>query len=284
MMVCYCSNMNMQDIAYDGERIQWANRSIRSPEATFGQICYNPGGFCGPRTQRYYELILLQSGSCVVTLDHVTVFPLKVGGLYLFQPKHLEQFQYDAGGASNHWWCAVHPMALPPETRLALDTMPDGFAVFPSECINHILASAFSLGTALSESHSVITALAIAIFAEFIHCAQRKSVKDVQITKAIQYMQDHLSDEDCLKKAQQVAACAKTAFTYKFTQVTGKTPSRYLWQLRTERGIHLLAASGLSISEISYRCGFKSPYHFSRCVQQLRSVSPRALRQAAWND
>ncbi|MCS7062178.1 MAG: helix-turn-helix transcriptional regulator, partial [Anaerolineae bacterium] len=67
-----------------------------------------------------------------------------------------------------------------------------------------------------------------------------------------------------------------------FRRHTGTTPARYWWQLRLERGVELLRETGLSITEIAQRTGFRSSFHFSRLVKQRYRLSPRALRKQAW--
>jgi AraC-like DNA-binding protein len=49
-----------------------------------------------------------------------------------------------------------------------------------------------------------------------------------------------------------------------------------------ERGAALLSATGLTVSQIADRCGFKNPFHFSRLLRKMQGVSPRQLRQRAW--
>lgn len=61
------------------------------------------------------------------------------------------------------------------------------------------------------------------------------------------------------------------------------SPSRFLWKLRTERGIAMLRETGLSVAEIAYQCGFQNPFHFSRLVKQLQGIPPRDVRKQAWN-
>jgi transcriptional regulator GlxA family with amidase domain len=68
----------------------------------------------------------------------------------------------------------------------------------------------------------------------------------------------------------------------KFRAKMGTTPARYLWRFRTERGAAMLGETGLTIAEIADRCGFKSPFHFSRIIKQHFGQSPKSLRRQAW--
>ena len=57
---------------------------------------------------------------------------------------------------------------------------------------------------------------------------------------------------------------------------------RYVWEARTRRGAQLLRETGLTVSEIAYRCGFQTPFHFSRWVKQVHGMSPKEFRAQAW--
>ena len=57
------------------------------------------------------------------------------------------------------------------------------------------------------------------------------------------------------------------------------SPSQYLWELRISKGVNLLRATGHNISEIAYRCGYQTPYHFSRHIKQKFGCSPSELRE-----
>ena len=67
-----------------------------------------------------------------------------------------------------------------------------------------------------------------------------------------------------------------------FKSDLGITPSRYLWDRRTRQGARLLQETGLTVAEIAYRCGFQTPFHFSRLVKKTFGCSPRELRNRTW--
>jgi len=274
--------MKKSDIAYDGERVEWNQRHIHSDNSTIGQVSYNPEGFCGPRVQRDFQLVMLTSGSCEATVDE-KAFPLQLDKIYLFTPRHRERFDFSQSQKTRHFWCTVSARAMPQEMKQALLASTEN-GVLPSECFHRLMSAAFLLSITESKaSQQVVDFLALALFAEFLHGAKHaKSEADPMMIRVLRYLEDHLAEEECLKEARRLSGYSNTAFIYKFKQATGHTPSRHLWQLRAEKGIQLLSETGLTISEIAYHCGFKNPFHFSRCVRQLQGVSPRELRQAAW--
>jgi AraC family transcriptional regulator of arabinose operon len=84
---------------------------------------------------------------------------------------------------------------------------------------------------------------------------------------------------DDLAEAADVSA---NHLTRLFKEHLNITPSRYLWQYRTQRGVDLLRHTGLSVSQIAQRVGFTTPFHFSRLVKQTHDLSPRQLREKLW--
>jgi AraC-like DNA-binding protein len=282
---CYCARMKEGCASYDGEFIEWEQRSVRSARVTFGQVRYSPGGFCGPRTQRDYQLVLLYAGSCDVKVDAANI-ALRVGEARLFTPGHREHFQFDARVQSHHFWCSASPAALPRELRLALDAAACAAAP-PSECFARLASAAFLLLPDASDAAGrAVDALAAALFSEFLNMAAHAAAapqRDACVARALRHMQGHLSEPGCLAGAQRAAGCCANALIYKFKAAMGATPARHLWRLRAEKGLELLADTGLSVAEIAEQCGFRNPFHFSRCIRGLQGASPREVRRRAWD-
>lgn len=277
--------MKPSALAYDGANIEWELRSVRSPRVTFGQVRYQPGGYCGPRVQRDYQLVLLYSGSCELRVG-ASARPLKVGDVYLLKPGHREHFLFDRARQTHHFWCSAAPENLSPALRKSLNAAaPEGQP--PSECFTRLVSAAFLQRTGQSPSaEQVVDTLAQTLLCEFLNMAahaRQMSRDDACVLRALRHMEDHLADPDCLAGARRAAGCSVNALIYKFVAAVGATPARHLWRLRTEKGLGLLADTGLSVAEIADRCGFKNPFHFSRCVRRFQSESPRSVRRRAWD-
>jgi AraC family transcriptional regulator of arabinose operon len=56
----------------------------------------------------------------------------------------------------------------------------------------------------------------------------------------------------------------------------------YVWRRRVEAGIDLLTHTGLPVSDIAFRVGFKSVYHFSRRISEHTGRSPTTVRRERW--
>ncbi len=270
---------------YDGVNILWDSRRIKTSSTKFGEVRYKPGGFVGPRIQHYYELVVLHSGSCRVSIDDVS-HDLTPGWAAIFIPKHREYFEFSAIAETHHSWCHLDPRFMPAALKHQISKAP--FTTPCSETFKHIHAAAFKLRPPIKkQADGLINLIGLSLFSEYLNMAQEfmaQSHHDAAINLAIRYMEEHFGDEDCLPAARNVSGVSQNAMIYKFREALKTTPARYLWKLRTEHGVAMLSDTGLSVAEIGYRCGFKNPYHFSKLVTKLQGVSPRQIRRRAWQD
>jgi transcriptional regulator GlxA family with amidase domain len=67
-----------------------------------------------------------------------------------------------------------------------------------------------------------------------------------------------------------------------FKQHTGRSPARYLHQLRLVRARALLEGTYLSVKEVMARVGLNDPSHFSRDFRREHGLTPSHLRQRRW--
>ena len=271
-------------VHYDGTKLRWANRRMHTGHVVIGEVLYEPGGLCGPRYQRDFELVVLHAGDCEVTLDRAE-HSLKSGLVYLFRPGHREHFRFASATETHHSYCSITPVFMPADMVKRLDQAP--FSVPCSEVFRLLLTAAFKLRAPRhSTTGTLVDQLGLCLFAEFLnasHELESQTSRDWAVRGFLHYVEDHFCEQDCLEAAHRSAGVSRNALIYKFRQEMRITPARYLWKFRIERGAAMLGETGHTIAEIAYRCGFKNPFHFSRLIRQYRGLSPRAIRQEAWS-
>ena len=64
---------------------------------------------------------------------------------------------------------------------------------------------------------------------------------------------------------------------------TGLTLHQYLMNYRLEQSRLFLSGDTISVAEIAERCGFSSPYHFTRSFKEKYGCTPTAYRRAKWS-
>ncbi len=257
---------------------------MHTGNVVFGEVLYEPGGVCGPRVQRDFEVVVLHSGACEVSVDN-RVHALTPGTVYLFLPGGHEHFRFSADNETHHSYCSIRPGFMPRAFRQSLRRAP--FSVPCSEVFRLLLAAVFKLRTPRHRAASnLIEQLGLVLFAEFLsasHEMDECTGGDPAVRAFVRHVEDHFGEENCLQAAHEAAGISRNAMIYKFRRELQTTPARFLWRFRIERGAAMLGETGHTTAETAYRCGFKNPFHFSRSVKQHFGQSPRELRRQAWS-
>lgn len=269
---------------YDGLHLVWANRRMHTRNVVFGEVMYEPGGMCGPRVQRDYELVIVHSGQCRVTVDE-THRELQVDRVYLFLPGHREHFQFSSERQTHHSYCSVRPGFMPRGMCQRLRRGPEFIAC--SKVFRHLLAAAFELRIPQDSASSLLLDhLGLCAFSEFLSSARQADTntsQDPALAAFLRYVEDNFGKQECLQEAHRAARISRNALIVKFRTRFNSTPGRYLWRFRAERGAAMLRETGHTAAEISYVCGFKNPFHFCRVIKQYFGLCPKSLRQQAWS-
>jgi AraC family transcriptional regulator of arabinose operon len=253
------------------------------PELTFGDVWYEPGGELGPRAQADFQLVIVLLGEARVSVNGEPFF-IPPGSVALLHPGRTEYFRFSRRHRTHHTWCAVRPDVVPAPLRRRLARMP---AVLPqSRSFDLLMRAAFGITSwRAAEGLRMLGVLGLALLEEYIRMAtEGGGDKDLGMSheRARRWLEEHFAEPDALAAAARAAAVTPQHLIRLFHRHYDTTPGRYLWRMRVERGAGLLTASGLTVSEIADRCGFKNPFHFSRLLRQMQGVSPRKLRQRAW--
>ncbi len=113
--------------------------------------------------------------------------------------------------------------------------------------------------------------------------AVRQSLRQQRLQDVLRYIDLHLSDP-ALSAAAVAQACGiSPRYLSSLLKGNGTRFSDYIWNKRMEEACHWLASTGpgdISIAEIAFRVGFKSPAHFSRMFKRTHQQGPRAFRNA----
>lgn len=101
-----------------------------------------------------------------------------------------------------------------------------------------------------------------------------------RFSKAIDYIEENLTNEISYEAAAEIACCSKNYFQRMFTYVTGLTLSEYIRQRRMTLAAFDLQGSSLKIQDIGATYGYVSPASFHRAFQSVHGVSPSAARSS----
>lgn len=98
------------------------------------------------------------------------------------------------------------------------------------------------------------------------------------LKKALQYIQTSYSKDITLEQVAHHISLNPTYFSSMFHKKTGKKFSDYLIYIRIEKAKQLLEDTDLTIKQISFKIGYKSPNYFSRIFKKVTNLSPTNYR------
>ena len=115
----------------------------------------------------------------------------------------------------------------------------------------------------------------------------RQTVSDKRLQDVLRFIEVHLSDSK-LSIATVAKGCGISPRYLSFLLKLHGTPfSTLVWDKRLKMASGWLTQSKpseISVSEIAYRVGFKSPAHFSRMFKRVYGMTPCEYRAASLPD
>lgn len=112
---------------------------------------------------------------------------------------------------------------------------------------------------------------------------QEKGIKGnnlMHLANAISYIEDHYLEPLSLEEIAGKSNVSIRHLNRIFRSYYRMTPISYLQKLRLERACYLLKHGNLSITEISYECGFNDSNYFTRQFRKAYGMSPKTFRQS----
>jgi AraC family transcriptional regulator len=106
-----------------------------------------------------------------------------------------------------------------------------------------------------------------------------EKLADPRLRKVIDYLHGSFGEEISLDALAQVASLSPNYFLHAFKQTMGKTPHRYLTELRISKACELLQNPHRSIVEISLAVGFSSQSHLTTVFRRFMKTTPAAYRE-----
>ena len=95
------------------------------------------------------------------------------------------------------------------------------------------------------------------------------------LSPIINYIENHISDNcltnEVLAKKMNIS---EVHLRKLFLKNLGNTPKQYILELRIKKSKQLLVDSNYTVTKISEKCGFSSPYHFCRAFKTKTGLSP----------
>jgi AraC family transcriptional regulator len=103
-------------------------------------------------------------------------------------------------------------------------------------------------------------------------------LSDARVRRVIDYLRSSLGDEVSLSDLSDLAGLSPNYFLNAFKKATGKTPHRYLTELRIARACELLRNPQLPLVNVALAVGFSSQSHFTTIFGRYMGSTPALYR------
>lgn len=245
----------------------------------FGEAIYPAGGVYGPLKDRYVTLLIIHEGKATVSCDDSETV-IGPGGCGFFRNERHLFMAYAEGRSTRVSWCEGHAGEISEAVAMRLRALTPRLAL--SKRIETLQRVGVELGAGSGSNLNMLrNSLGEAIFQAYFHEAQlseQERLMPRSVLRARFYIDENFEKEITVERLAKLVGVTAQHLVSSFRKHVGITPMRYLWQVRAGRGHFLLLQTGLSISDIAYRCGYKNPFHFSRQITEQFGMPPRAVR------
>lgn len=221
-------------------------------------------------------------GADFPALNGDTPHRLAAGHVGLLLPAHRERFEFDAEVATRHSWVQAHVPDLSAALEDRLERLSKVLA--PSPALDALVREAVAAAAgALPSAPWVLAHLAAAALWRYVGEAEPGGPERSRpVDDATRFIHTHLHDPSLtLDQIARAAHVTPAHLIRSFRAEHGTTPMAYLWQRRVALGVDLLTNTGLGVSAVAERCGFKTVHHLSRRIKQATGLPPAALRRGS---
>jgi AraC-like DNA-binding protein/mannose-6-phosphate isomerase-like protein (cupin superfamily) len=103
---------------------------------------------------------------------------------------------------------------------------------------------------------------------------------EMRLGRVLSWIEQQACEKLTVAELSARAAMSERTFLRRFREATGVSPIEYVTRARIRRATEWLGdrRTGLTITEVAFRCGFQDSNYFSRKFRQVMGTSPRRYR------
>lgn len=249
----------------------------------FGENYYSKGGRYGPLNRKYLDLIIVYKGTVKIYVDGQER-NVPEGQAALVYNEHSVDYHFPRDQEVHLSWCQTGELTAEPDALDKFKSLPHSLVA--SARLRRFQREGVELGHGDSAYLiDIRSLLGQTVVREYLHLAniiEEEKPLPAPVLKTKRYIDQHYCEEFGPSVLEAISSLNREHLARLFKKHLDCTPSKYLWRLRSEKAIHLLYSTGLSVAEIAEQSGFKNPYHFSRYIKEHYGYNPKTLRLRKW--
>ena len=103
-------------------------------------------------------------------------------------------------------------------------------------------------------------------------------VEGDRLSEVYKYVQEHFNQNISMVTAAHIACLTPQSFCRMFKKRTNKHFVEYLNEVRISKACSLLLDTDWSVSEIAYKCGYKTVSNFNKTFKEITGSNPKVYR------
>lgn len=242
----------------------------------------NPLHNYGPVVRKEYTLQYVTQGRGILRIGSNTFF-LKPNDLFLLPKDVLLYYQADAADPYTYYWIGIMGSSAPYLLRKSGLSAESPVINLPQPELKAYLEEMHTL-LMRHTLRSNLDALAklYELFGYLISLRnepdESRDVNRHYIELAVDYIKQNFQHEINVSTVAREIGLGRSYFSTLFKKYMGISPVDYLINYRLSQAC-LLFKTGLTITEISYRCGFSDSANFSVRFKKFTGYSPKQYRK-----
>lgn len=222
-----------------------------------------------------YHILLINSGICEAFYQD-KLYTLKPGNLIIYAPGEEQKYTFKSDGAS--LWCHFTGKIVN-ELLESCNITSGVYFLNPNKAIydsySNLIQRFHQPGREKFANASFIEL--IYNISDAVSCSNKKENSEL-ILPVLTYLNANYNKHITLDELAKKSGYSKSRFSHIFSQVTGTTPIKYQNDIRLNLSCELLLSTELTITEISFSCGFNDPMYYSRIFKKKYNLSPTEYR------
>lgn len=223
-----------------------------------------------------YHIILINSGECEALYNGKT-HRLTPGDFLIYCPHEAQKYIFHS--EASYLWCHFTGTIL--QELLSSCNISGG--IYHSESDKNTteifsnLIQRFYQAQNKDSANADLMKLIYCVGDIVKNCGQKD--KTDLILPILTYITFNYTKKITLDELAKKSGYSKTRFIQVFSEATGKSPMKYLNDVRLKVSCRMLLSTNHTIGEIAYNCGFADPLYYSRLFRKKYKMSPSEYRQ-----
>lgn len=238
----------------------------------------------GPRMITYFSIHFVLEGEGVFRQNNIDT-TIQKGDIFCLFPHQTHYYATDPNHPLKMFWLAFDgKQAKPIINQIGLSKYSSHQNGILNDDIVSIIEELTNFFKTTSETDDLkCISIIYHLFHQFYLQSQRLNLSSYSSSdwfqKSKEYMDIHYSENISVTDVAKHIGINRSHFTTAFTEKTGVTPSKYIFRLRMDKAIELMAEDTHTITEIALTLGYSDLYSFSRAFKAYYGVSPNQYKK-----